>query len=220
MPTTASHAIPYPQGTDDATVPAHMQALAEKVDTELDAIAPAQIVGVTAGKLLIANGDGVVTGVAMSGDGTITPAGDFQLGTGVVEATELGPKAVTTAKLDDLAVAEGKLANDSVTASKIKNGEVKNAELGNKAVTKDKIAPSSLQGKIITVSGTSGTATCTWDTPMASASYVCVATAAFAFASEVTFTLKDFSTSSVKVNYFNNSGGVTINIHLIAMLLG
>lgn len=102
---TPNHSLPYPQGSDDATVHTDLQALAEAVDTELDQIAPGQIVGPTAGQLLVANSSGQVTGVAMSGDGTITPAA----------ALTIGDKKITTAKLDDAAVTTAKLAAGAVT---------------------------------------------------------------------------------------------------------
>jgi len=113
MPETGNHKIPYPSTEDDAKVPADMQALAEKVDSELDDIAPSQIQKQTAGKLLIANASGVITGTAMSGDVTISDAGVTEIGAGKVGTTELGNEGVTTAKVDDEAITSGKLAKTS-----------------------------------------------------------------------------------------------------------
>jgi hypothetical protein len=106
---TASHAIPYPEKTDDANVPSDMQAMAEKVDSELDAIDLSQLAvpGSSDGKLVIVK-DGAAAYKAMSGDGTIDEDGNFQLGSKVVGTGELGDKAVTTAKVDDGAVTSQK----------------------------------------------------------------------------------------------------------------
>jgi hypothetical protein len=120
MPETENHDIPYPDTGDDAKVPADMQALAEQVDSELDDIAPSQIQNQTAGKLLIANSSGVITGTAMSGDVTISDAGVTEIGAGKVGATELGTKAVETAKINDSAVTEGKTADGAITSRKAK----------------------------------------------------------------------------------------------------
>lgn len=117
--TTISHSLPYPEAADDATPHVDIKLLAEALDTELDQIAPGQIVGPTAGQLLIANSSGKVTGVAMSGDGTISAAGALTLGTGKITTGKLGDKAVTTAKLDDGAVTTTKLGTGSVTRPNI-----------------------------------------------------------------------------------------------------
>lgn len=107
--TTPNHALPYPQGSDDATVHTDLQALAEAVDNELDTIAPGQITGPTAGQLLIANASGIITGTTMSGDATITPAG----------ALSITSKKITTTKLDDKAVTTAKLADGAITSDKV-----------------------------------------------------------------------------------------------------
>lgn len=109
--TGAPHEIPYvkqedkPPSAEEATKP-----LAERVHKRLDEIAPSQIVKQTAGKLLIANASGVITGTAMSGDVTISSAGVTEIGAAKVGTTELADKGVTTAKMNDEAVTLGKLA--------------------------------------------------------------------------------------------------------------
>lgn len=118
---TPSHNLPYPEGADDAVPHADLQALAEKLDTELDDIAPGQITGVAAGRLLIANASGVVTGTAITGDITVNSSGVAEIGAGKVGTPELGANAVTTAKIDNGAVARNKVGTwiqaGSVSAS-------------------------------------------------------------------------------------------------------
>ena len=155
MPTTPSHAIPYPQGSDDATVPADMQALAERVDNRLSNIAPSQLAGITGGHILVANGSGVVTGVAMSGDVTISDSGVTAIGTGKVATSMLANLAATTAKIDDLAVTTGKLANQAVTTAKIADNQV----------TSDKVNLAHYQAPISTVTVYSETAIASLDLP-------------------------------------------------------
>lgn len=96
-----------------------MQALADRVDNRLDNIAPGQITGVAAGRLLIANGSGVVTGVALSGDATINSAGVLEIGAAKVGAIELADQAVTTAKVDASAITTPKVALSARTQAKI-----------------------------------------------------------------------------------------------------
>lgn len=129
MPTTSSHLLPYPEASDPADVPADIAALAEAVDTKLDAIAPAQITGPTSGQLLIANASGVVTGTAVSGDVVISNTGDAQIQAGAVGTNELGNSAVTTAKIDNGAVTTAKIGDSQVTTAKINNGAITTAKI-------------------------------------------------------------------------------------------
>ncbi len=115
--TGAPHFLPYPEADDNNNVPADMKALAEKVDSELDAIAPGQLVGGAAGKLLICGSTGAGAFKAMSGDATIDKEGNLQLGAGVVDTATLADKAVTTAKVDDGAVTSAKLGSGAALAN-------------------------------------------------------------------------------------------------------
>lgn len=112
--TTPSHDLPYPEGADDAVPHADIQDLAEKLDTELDDIAPSQITGVAAGRLLIANASGVVTATAVTGDITIGSDGVAEIGAGKVATPEIAANAVTTAKIDGGAVTGPKMAAKAV----------------------------------------------------------------------------------------------------------
>lgn len=106
--TTPNHALRYPEGTDDAVVAADLENLATDVDDALSTIAPAQIVGVDPGKILIADGAGVLTERTISGDATISNTGVLELGAEKVGTNELDDEAVTTAKLADEAVTREK----------------------------------------------------------------------------------------------------------------
>ncbi len=109
MPTTANHQIPTPETTELATIPAHMKAMADKVDSELDRIGLNQMIGVDPGKVLIANSSGVVTPRSITGHATVNDAG-------VLELTQ---NAVDTAEIKDLAVTTSKIGNGAVTRSKM-----------------------------------------------------------------------------------------------------
>lgn len=115
--TTSSHDLPYPEGADDAVPHSDIKNLAEKLDTELDDIAPSQITGAAAGQLLIANASGVVTATAVTGDITISNAGVAEIGAKKVTNPELGDKAVNTRTLDDGAVTRPKVASWIQTGS-------------------------------------------------------------------------------------------------------
>jgi hypothetical protein len=119
--TEAPHEIPYaleadsPASAEEATKP-----MAERVHERLDDIAPSQIQDQTAGKLLIANASGVITGTAMSGDATISDAGVTKIGAGKVGTTELADLGVSTEKINNGAVTEGKTADGAITSRKAK----------------------------------------------------------------------------------------------------
>lgn len=140
MPNTPNHSLPWPEGTDAAVVPADLEDLATAVDTSLDHIAPGQIVGVTAGRLLIANGSGVVTGVAISGDGTVSSTGVLAIGESKIGSAQIAPGAITTPKIANSAINEDKIQNGQVSEAKIANGHVTNGKIADNAVTADKIA--------------------------------------------------------------------------------
>lgn len=138
--TGAPHEIPYtvqedkPPSAEEATKP-----LAERVHKRLDEIAPSQIVKQTAGKLLIANASGVITGTAMSGDVTISDAGVTEIGEGKVGTTELADKGVTTVKVNDKAVTLGKLAEAlGLTEGYFADGAVGEAKIADGGVTSRK----------------------------------------------------------------------------------
>lgn len=109
MPTTPVHSLPYPADSDPADVPGDLAALAEAVDSKLDAITPGQITGATSGQLLIANSSGVVTARTVTGDVTVSNTGVTDIAASAVGTPELANSAVTTAKIDNGAVTAAKL---------------------------------------------------------------------------------------------------------------
>lgn len=120
MDSSANHDIPFPEGNDLATIPAHMEAMANQIDSELDNIAPNQITGVAAGKLLVANASGVLTPQTISGDATISNAGVLEVGAGKIDTAELKDSAVTTAKIGTGAITGPKIVDGSVSLAKTK----------------------------------------------------------------------------------------------------
>ena len=65
-------------------------------------VALAKLASGTAGQVIVVGAGGVPAYVSVSGDATITSAGDLQLGAGVVGTTELADEAVTLTKLETL----------------------------------------------------------------------------------------------------------------------
>lgn len=102
MPETAGHKLPYPTEELAADVPKDIKALAEKVNSELDLIAPKQITGVAKKQLLIANSSGVVTAVTASGDVTNDEAGVFTVGDGKITSQKMKPTVGVKASSGDL----------------------------------------------------------------------------------------------------------------------
>jgi hypothetical protein len=76
---------------------------------------------------------------------------------GIITTAKLADKAVTTAKIDDIAVTTAKLADKAVTTAKIADIAVTTAKLADEAVTADKIA-SALKSTAITDLPASGNA--------------------------------------------------------------
>lgn len=162
MPTTANHNLPYPAGTDPAVVPDDVQALAEQVDSELDQIGLGQIVGATAGRLLVANASGVITDVVMFGDATLSPTGALAIG-----ENKIGNGHVKS----DAAIALSKLAN--ITAGRMLIGNSSNVPtatamsgdatlsstgaltIGSSKVTNGKIAADAVTGDKLNLSSSS-----------------------------------------------------------------
>lgn len=111
MPVSANHEIPTPSSDEPPVVPDHLVAMADQIDSELDAIAPGQIVGVSAGRLLATSSTGAVTSRAVSGDATISGTGELSIGGGKVNTAELKDSSVTAAKVGNGAVTLPKLAS-------------------------------------------------------------------------------------------------------------
>jgi hypothetical protein len=116
-----------------------MQASMEAVDAELDNIAPAQIVGVTAGRLLLANSSGVVTGTAISGDATISNTGVLTIGDDKIKQSMIDNNAVGRDQLADNAVGTNEIEDAKVTGQKIANGAVTRSKLSGFIQTKQQV---------------------------------------------------------------------------------
>lgn len=165
MDNTPKHGLTVPNedGTDPAAGHTQIRALGADVDDALDDIAPSQIQNQTAGKLLIANASGVITGTTISGDITVSSTGEVQI----------GPKKVGTAELDDGAVSMAKLAPKSVTGAKIMDSAVGEGQISNGAVTRSKTS-----GFIQTarVAAGAGSVTIPWPVAFANTNYTAVVT--------------------------------------------
>lgn len=98
---------------------------------------------------------------------------------------------------------------------------VENANIADDAVSKNNINPSSMQGKVLTVSGSSGSTTCTWDTAMYNDFYVCSATAyGVSSVTNISIVLTTKVAASVQVSWVQGPASGSFDIHMIAMLLG
>lgn len=135
---TPNHKLRYPQGEDPAKHALYYENLAKDTERELDAIAPGQIVGGSAGQLLVVQNTGGAAFKALSGDVTISEAGVATIGTGKVTADKLGGSSVETGKVKDGAVTAGKLASSAVEEAKIKDGAVTEAKHADGSVTSRK----------------------------------------------------------------------------------
>lgn len=89
-------------------------------------IAHSKLANTDAGKLLIANASGVITGTAMSGDVTISSTGVTTIGNDKVTADQLkdsadtdGDRAVTTNHVRDNAVTKPKVADDAIGSAEL-----------------------------------------------------------------------------------------------------
>ncbi len=110
MPTSANHDIPTPSSNDYPQVADHLMAMAEQIDSELDAIAPQQIHGVSAGRMLTTSSTGSVTSRAISGDATIDNTGVLTIGGIKVDTPDLKDSAVKVAKIRNGVVTKQKMA--------------------------------------------------------------------------------------------------------------
>lgn len=120
MQYSANHEIPTPSLSDPATISAHMELMANSIDSLLDTIAPAQIVGVAPSKLLVANASGVLTPQTIGGDATISSAGVLEIGANKIDTPELKDSAVTTAKIGNGAITNPKIVDRAVSLAKTK----------------------------------------------------------------------------------------------------
>lgn len=212
MPNTPNHSLPWPEGTDAAVVPADLEDLATAVDTSLDHIAPGQIVGVTAGRLLIANGSGVVTGVAISGDGTISSTGVLAIGESKIGSDHIAPGAVGTSELANAAINEDKIQNGQVSEAKIANGHVTSGKIADGALTRPKMAAGFIQTKRQDASvdaNSRAEVTITWTNAFPDTSYtpvVSILEGSNPFKVLQILRISDKSATAIKVVVENNSG--------------
>lgn len=119
--TAAPWEIPYLAESDIPDMGAGDKAIAERVHAILNASNEQNLNWLkkgTSGQLIVCNSSGVPQYASMSGDATITAAGDLELGAGVVGTTELAGTSVTSAKLA-AGAALANLADESVPGSKL-----------------------------------------------------------------------------------------------------
>lgn len=124
---TATLALPFPDGADDADVPTHVQNLAERVETlmlrsgEIATHAPA---APDAGKLVICQADGHLAYKTISGDLNISQSGVATIPPGALAGVELQDNSIGTRALDANAVAQENMQDDSVGAAEIIDGDI------------------------------------------------------------------------------------------------
>ena len=99
----------------------------------------------TSGMLFVGSGSGVATGVALSGDATLSNAG----------VLTIANNAITTSKILDGTIALADLASDSVDSSKIVNGSIATADIASNSVDGSKLAlGSDVAGDLMYYNGT------------------------------------------------------------------
>lgn len=128
MKETTNHKIRYPEPKDPDTLAAYWENQANDVERELDKIDPKQIIGGSAGKLIIAKSTGAGAFTAMKGDATLAEDGTLTIAN----------DAITAAKIAESAVGASEIAANAVGASEIAAGAVEESELADKAVTSRK----------------------------------------------------------------------------------
>ena len=111
-------------------------------------IALSKLESSTSGYILVANGSGVITDVAMSGDVGIAAGG-------ATTVDSVQTDAVDTAGIQDLAVTTGKINTDAVTNAKIGASAVGTTEIADDAVTSAKASLSYVSDNDTTAMGTS-----------------------------------------------------------------
>jgi hypothetical protein len=87
---TTNHKIRYPEPKDPDTMAVYWENQAKDVDRELDAIDPKQIIGGSAGKILIAKSTGAGVWAALKGDGTLAEDGTLNIGGRKITDPKLG----------------------------------------------------------------------------------------------------------------------------------
>lgn len=112
MPTTTNVALPYPQSSDPADVPADIQALAEQADTLLARI-QALVDGTgdpDPGEIIVVNGTNDPVYQAVTGAFSLDGSGVATLANDAVDTQHIAPGAVGTAEVDDAAITAAKIA--------------------------------------------------------------------------------------------------------------
>lgn len=138
--TTTNFGLPKPESDEAPNGPLQIGALADAVDDELADIAPSQLTDQTAGKLLIANASGVITGTAMSGDATISSTGEVSLAANSVGSAEIANDAVGSTELADNAVDTAAIQADAVTGAKVADNAIGAEHIAANAVGASEIA--------------------------------------------------------------------------------
>ena len=124
MPTTPSHALRYPQGSDNPNIPLHFQNLATDVETALDDIAPDQIRNGSPGQIIVCNSSGVPQYRALSGDATLSDSGAIEIADGAVGTNELASAAVTGQNIDNKTIGRSKLTDATLQTKRVNTGMI------------------------------------------------------------------------------------------------
>ncbi len=98
----------------------------------------------TSGNIFVGNVSNIATSVPLSGHATISNTGVLTLADNAVTTAKINALAVTDAKLAANSVIEAKIANSAVTTAKINDLAVTEAKLAASAVTNGKIANSAV----------------------------------------------------------------------------
>jgi hypothetical protein len=86
------------------------------------AIAYSKLANATAGQVLLANGSGVMTATAISGDATVSPLGALTLGASSVNSSKIADNTITTLDILDNTIADADISSSAaITHSKLAN---------------------------------------------------------------------------------------------------
>jgi hypothetical protein len=120
------HRVPTPgdYSPGQADVPRAFREYDDDVTADLQNIAPKQIVGGSAGKLLIVDGTGATAFAAMKGDATLAADGTLTIGKEKVTNEKVGKKAIRGENLDDGSVGTSHLGENAVGPNKINDEAV------------------------------------------------------------------------------------------------
>lgn len=150
---TPTFAWPYPLGTDDSNGPADIQDLALAIENFLKPAAGG-------GKLLIVDGTGKASWLAMTGDATITNAGNLQIAAGaVVNADVATAAAIAVTKIANGATAQVLMTNGTTPTWQSVSGDITISATGVMSIGAAKVTSSMIvDGTIVAADIAAGAA--------------------------------------------------------------